>query len=46
MDSKERLEICKSCSSYKNNISMCMECGCIMPLKVKIKNASCPKDKW
>jgi hypothetical protein len=40
-----RNEICKKCSSF-TLMKLCKECGCIMPLKVKLKDATCPLNKW
>ena len=40
-----RYDICKSCSSF-TSLKTCLECGCIMPLKIKITNANCPLGKW
>jgi hypothetical protein len=39
-----RLAACHKCPSLKMGI--CSECGCIMKLKVKIAEASCPLGKW
>lgn len=41
---KERLQICKSCEKHK--LGFCMACGCSVKLKVKLKSASCPLEKW
>lgn len=43
---KQRLEICKSCESYNAAFRMCNECHCLMPVKVILPFASCPKSKW
>lgn len=40
-----RYDICKKCDRL-TMIKTCKECGCIMPLKVKIPSASCPLGKW
>ena len=40
-----RYDICQTCPSF-TQLKTCKECGCIMPLKVKIASASCPIDKW
>lgn len=40
-----RYDICKSCTAF-TVLKTCKECGCIMPLKVKMANASCPLGKW
>jgi len=41
----QRSELCNNCPSY-SRLKICAECGCIMPLKVKIKSAVCPIGKW
>jgi hypothetical protein len=41
-----RYEICKGCEHFFNPIKMCRECGCNMPLKTWLKEASCPIGKW
>lgn len=40
-----RYDICKSCPSF-TILKTCKECGCIMPLKIKMVSASCPLKKW
>jgi hypothetical protein len=40
-----RYQICKSCPSF-TILKTCDECGCIMPLKIKIKSQNCPLGKW
>jgi hypothetical protein len=40
-----RYDICKGCTAF-TVLKTCKECGCIMPLKVKMANASCPLGKW
>lgn len=42
---EERFEICKACPSLAVP-GTCKECGCVMALKVKLPNASCPLGKW
>lgn len=42
---KQRYDICKSCSSFAT-FRFCSECGCFMPLKVRVESASCPLHKW
>lgn len=41
-----RLDICKKCPELIDLTKQCKKCGCIMPLKVKLKEASCPLGKW
>jgi len=43
---EERLNICKMCPEYISATHQCKECGCIMNLKTKLPNASCPLGKW
>jgi hypothetical protein len=40
-----RHNICNSCPSL-TALKLCKECGCIVPLKVKLSNATCPVGKW
>ena len=42
--SLRRIKICRECTHYKAFI--CTQCGCVMPIKVKIKGVSCPLNKW
>jgi hypothetical protein len=42
---QSRYAICNSCPSF-TALKLCKECGCIMPLKVKLSNATCPIGKW
>ena len=44
-DAKARYDICRQCDSF-SSLKLCNECGCFMPLKVKIKSSSCPLKKW
>jgi hypothetical protein len=41
-----RLNICKTCSEYREVSKQCAQCNCLMPLKARIFNAECPLDKW
>lgn len=43
---KQRLSICETCPSFIHVTKQCMNCGCIMPLKTKLKDATCPLGKW
>lgn len=40
-----RYNICKICPSF-TVLKTCRECGCIMPLKIKMASANCPLHKW
>jgi hypothetical protein len=42
----DRYAICLECDRFFKATKQCKECGCIMPLKVKLKNAECPIGKW
>ena len=42
----ERYDICKGCEHFFKPIKMCRECGCNMPLKTWLKEATCPVNKW
>ena len=42
---QERYNICKQCPLF-NSVKMCKACGCIMPIKVKLRYASCPDGQW
>lgn len=41
----QRSEICSTCPSY-SQLKICTECGCIIPLKTRLKSAVCPIGKW
>ena len=42
----ERYSICKGCPEFLSATTQCKKCGCIMKLKTKLSNASCPIGKW
>ena len=42
---EQRYEICKECDQF-TSLKTCNQCGCIMPLKVKLFSAVCPIGKW
>lgn len=41
-----RLNICLSCPELIALTKQCKKCGCVMPLKTKLKAATCPLGKW
>jgi hypothetical protein len=41
---EERKKICDSCEY--NGEWFCKKCGCILPVKVRIKGSECPLNKW
>lgn len=42
---KQRYDICKGCE-HLSKLKFCGQCGCFMPLKVRIEKVSCPLKKW
>lgn len=42
----QRLTTCESCDRFLKATKQCLECGCIMPLKVRLAAANCPLRKW
>jgi len=45
-DAEQRLAICDACEHYRNRFKQCSICNCIMPLKVRFQNTSCPDQRW
>lgn len=45
-EAKQRLNLCLSCEKLIQTTKQCLECGCFMSLKVKLKDATCPLGKW
>jgi hypothetical protein len=43
---KERLSICKGCPELIKLTTQCKKCGCVMALKSKLAEATCPLGKW
>jgi len=43
---KERMDICEGCEHLVATTKQCRKCGCFMKLKVTLKRAHCPIDKW
>lgn len=41
-----RWAICEECPRLLKTTSQCKECGCFMKIKVKLKEAVCPLQKW
>lgn len=44
-DARLRASICKECE-VRTKYNTCSICGCIIPLKVRLKKSSCPMEKW
>ncbi len=45
-EAKERFKVCSSCPELIRATSQCKQCGCFMKVKVKLKEATCPLNKW
>jgi hypothetical protein len=43
---RSRLDTCLACDRLIQLTKQCKMCGCIMPLKAKLKDATCPLGKW
>lgn len=43
--SEERRQVCQSCDQL-STYNICNQCGCFMPMKVKLAAAKCPLQKW
>ena len=43
---RTRYDRCKSCEEFNNVLKQCKLCHCIMPLKAKLSQSSCPKGYW
>jgi hypothetical protein len=42
----DRLDICKTCTSFRPATQTCRRCGCFMLLKTTLEMAKCPLGKW
>lgn len=45
-EQQSRYSLCLSCPELINLTKQCKKCGCVMPLKTKLKAAECPIGKW
>jgi hypothetical protein len=45
-ESEKRFNICLECPEIINTTKQCKQCGCFMRAKTKLKNATCPLNKW
>ena len=41
-----RMEICSKCPEFISLTKQCKKCGCVMPAKTKLLEATCPIGKW
>jgi hypothetical protein len=44
LDKTRRIDICNVCEFKK--LRTCTKCGCLIDLKTKIADTSCPLGKW
>jgi membrane protease subunit (stomatin/prohibitin family) len=44
-EANRRLSVCYKCPSF-TKVKTCKECGCFMVAKTRLKDATCPLDKW
>jgi len=42
---QKRIKICDICE-YKSSIGICKKCGCVLAVKARFSNLSCPIGKW
>ena len=47
-EGQKRLKICKKCEHYKDVpvLYYCNMCKCVLKMKVYLKGAKCPIQKW
>lgn len=43
---KARKTECEKCPSYRPLLDQCGECGCLLSLKARIVESTCPLQKW
>ena len=44
---EKRKQLCSDCEYFNNVLKICNQCGCFMPIKIRMGNiVSCPKGKW
>jgi hypothetical protein len=43
---EDRMDVCRSCEHFLKMTGQCKKCGCIMAIKSKLPNATCPIGKW
>lgn len=41
---EKRLEFCKSCDNLISG--MCLKCGCYVEVRARLKNGSCPEERF
>lgn len=45
-DFKKRIEICRKCEHLNTILVQCKVCGCLLHVKARLENQSCPLGKW
>jgi len=45
-EQQRRYDICKRCPNLRSFTKMCKVCNCVMPLKTRLQNSSCPIGHW
>ena len=46
IESDKRMQTCLGCEHLIKLTHQCKKCGCLMNLKTKLKDATCPIEKW
>jgi len=46
VESDKRMQTCLGCEHLIKLTHQCKKCGCLMNLKTKLKDATCPIEKW
>lgn len=43
-----RIAICRKCTNIKDGLlgETCKICGCVLQSKCRVKEATCPENKW
>lgn len=41
-----RLAICDGCEVQNKAVKICTACGCFIPAKIRLQEASCPMELW
>ena len=45
-EESHRRSICEECPRFLKATKQCLECGCFINLKIKLKDSTCPLKKW
>lgn len=43
---KERMAICDGCEVQNKALHICTACGCVIPVKARLQESSCPMELW